>query len=121
MTAMTVGAASRNSDGRARLSLHSGVRPRMAPVAQGQYPTPLPVIAPGAVQSVFSARSGRVSRRVSGREPQRDLALGRLWRVGPVHEVVLGLQREVTADRARDGRLDRVGAPGDLPEIGRAS
>src|SRR4051812_22309019 len=51
-------------------------------------------------------------------EPELQLALGRLRRVRAVDQVVLGLQREVAADGARGGLLDRVGAAGQLAERG---
>src|SRR4051794_5651863 len=51
-------------------------------------------------------------------EPELDLALRGLGRVGPVHDVRPGLEGEVAADGARDGLLDGVGAAGDLAEGG---
>ena len=49
-------------------------------------------------------------------KPERDLALGRIDRIGPVHHVELYFQREVASDGAGCGLLDRVGAPGKLPK-----
>src|SRR4051794_17095375 len=46
-------------------------------------------------------------------EPDADLALGRLGRIGPVDEVLADLDRVVTADRARGG-LERVGRADEL-------
>jgi hypothetical protein len=61
-------------------------------------------------------RSGR-SRRSSAEigEEQRDLTRGGLGRVRAVHDVVLHLEGEVTANGARGG-LDRVRGAGERPE-----
>src|SRR4051794_33371858 len=48
-------------------------------------------------------------------EPELDLALRALRRVGAVDQVVLRLQGVVTPDRAGCGLLDGVGAARDLP------
>ncbi len=74
----------------------------------------LVVLAPGTRRRTASqyARFARAcsvspSDELIGGEPEPDLALGRLRRVGAVHEVVRHREREVAADRPRR-RVDGV-------------
>src|SRR5271166_1295834 len=48
-------------------------------------------------------------------KPQPDLALGRLGRIGAMHQVELHLKAEIAPDGAWRGTLDRVGCAGQLP------
>src|ERR1700741_5206747 len=48
---------------------------------------------------------------LNGGKPERDLALGRIGRVRPVHQIEPRLQAEIAPDRAGYGIVHRVRAP----------
>ena len=103
------------STSRARRARASGT-PQM-PHGSRRPPTPRAHARPCTPRSSASrprgCRDGVGSDELIGGEPERDLALGGLRRVGAVHEVVGHRHREVAADRARLGvgrirRADRL-------------
>ena len=99
----TVGAASRSRW--SRLSKSSFGRPSTqagpATFTRYQYPIPSGPLGPSAADPLQPG------------EPERDLALSRLRRIGAVHQVELGFQAEIAADGAGSRLLHRVGAARD--------
>jgi hypothetical protein len=57
---------------------------------------------------------GRFVPALNAGKPERDLPLGRIGRVGPVHQIELRFQSEIPPDCAGCGLLHGVRASGEL-------
>src|SRR5689334_10669858 len=98
MMAGTVCATPRVSGGRARLSLHSGIRPWCT------------AVNPQPVSHITGRHRTRLEHSATDGEPELDFAGGRFRRIRPVHDVLLGDKCQVTADGAGGSLVDGVGA-----------
>src|SRR5271154_515910 len=68
------------------------------------------------VSHTVGAPRNKCTDPASGRrEPEPDLTLSRLRRIGAVHQVELRFEAEIAADSAGRGLLHRVGCAGQLP------
>src|ERR1700710_31127 len=106
MTAGRRAALGRLLGGRARLSLHPGVRLRY----EAGHPGP---VSHTAARIPTRCPLAPVRQLTTG-EPELDLADRGIGRIRAVNEVVLSDQGQVTADGAGRGLLDGIRPAGDL-------